>query len=263
MTGQALCTLTKHTEPVLALAFAPGQTANAGELILASSSVDGTICLWSVTESQGQVPRCLRQFSGHENEVITLAFDPTGQTLVSGGMDGSVRIWDVARGVTRQRLTGHATAVSTVAISPDGSTLATSSFDHTLRLWDLATGECRFVQKENHVGPHTVAFSPDGEILAYGGDDFGIYLWRWRTNEAPTVLQGHIGLVRVLAFSPTAPLLVSCSMDYTLRLWDLETKQCRQVLRAPGPYAGMKITGVTGISAVQKASLRSLGAVEE
>jgi hypothetical protein len=31
----------------------------------------------------------------------------------------------------------------------------------------------------------------------------------------------------------------------------------------PGPYAGMKITGVTGISEAQKAALRALGAVEE
>ena len=30
-----------------------------------------------------------------------------------------------------------------------------------------------------------------------------------------------------------------------------------------GPYAGMNITGVTGISAAQKAALRALGAVEE
>jgi predicted ATPase/WD40 repeat protein/DNA-binding SARP family transcriptional activator len=263
VTGQSLFTLTGHTEPVLALAFAPVQAVNADDIVLASSSVDRTIRLWSIAEQQRTTPRYLRQFNGHENEVLTVAFDPTGQTLVSGGMDGSVRIWDVASGATRQRLTGHTTAVSSVAISPDGGTLATSSFDHTLRLWELASGHSLCVQKEGHVGPHIVAFSPDGKTLAYGGDDFGIYLWRWQTDEAPYVLRGHIGLVRLLAFSPTAPLLVSYSTDYTLRLWDLETNSCRQVLRAPGPYAGMNITGVTGISEAQQAALKALGAVDE
>jgi len=133
----------------------------------------------------------------------------------------------------------------------------------TLRLWDVATGRCLHVQKEGHVGSHTVAFSPDGATLAYGGDDFAIYLWRWRTDAAPIALQGHTGLTFSLDFSPTAPLLVSCSVDNSLRLWDLTTYRCCQVLCTPGPYAGMQITGVTGISEAQKAALRALGAVAE
>ncbi|HRW10390.1 MAG TPA: hypothetical protein P5121_35040 [Caldilineaceae bacterium] len=58
--------------------------------------------------------------------------------------------------------------------------------------------------------------------------------------------------------------VVSSSDDETMRLWDLRRAAVGQptILRIPGPYAGMQIGGVTGISDAQKAALVSLGAVE-
>jgi hypothetical protein len=65
-------------------------------------------------------------------------------------------------------------------------------------------------------------------------------------------------------------LLVSASHDETIRQWDVDAglagagaAACLAVITAPGPYQGMKITGVTGISQAQKAALVALGAVDE
>ena len=65
-------------------------------------------------------------------------------------------------------------------------------------------------------------------------------------------------------------VLASASQDETIKLWDiaptgvqLDADACLATLHAPGPYAGMNITGVTGISEAQKAALVALGAVEE
>ena len=57
-------------------------------------------------------------------------------------------------------------------------------------------------------------------------------------------------------------LLASASQDETIRLWDVHSGVCLQTLRTPGPYAGMNIKSVTGISEAQKAALKALGAVE-
>nr|WP_256871899.1 hypothetical protein [Nostoc sp. TCL26-01] len=57
-------------------------------------------------------------------------------------------------------------------------------------------------------------------------------------------------------------MLASGSNDETIKLWDVQTGECLKTLRSDRPYEGMNITGVTGITDAQKATLRSLGAVE-
>ena len=63
--------------------------------------------------------------------------------IVSGGGDGTVRVWDLATGAPiGQPLTGHTGAVSRWR-SPqlDGRPVVVSgSGDETVRVWDLATG---------------------------------------------------------------------------------------------------------------------------
>jgi WD40 repeat protein len=66
-----------------------------------------------------------------------------------------------------------------------------------------------------------------------------------------------------VAFSPDGQTLVSNSVDETVRLWEVSSGQCLHTLRAPGPYAGLNITGVMGLSEAQKVALKALGAVEE
>ena len=268
-TGQLWQTLRDQQGSVRALAFAPTPALlGQQEALLASAGADRVIRLWSVATEQRREARCQRQLIGHEDEIPTIAFDPHGQHLISGCADGSIRIWDVHSGATIHQLTGHTAPITAVTLSPDGKTVASSCFDQTIRLWDLTTGACLYVERGAHVGTTAVAFSPDGQYLAYTGTGYALYLWSWHTYATtpllpPAPLRGHMSDVEALVFSPTTGHLASCSAAGTIRLWDLASKRCYQILRAPGPYAGMKITGVTGISDAQKAALRALGAVEE
>lgn len=264
-TGQSLPTLTGHAGAVLALAFAPQQVDGGAPAMLASAGADRTIRFWSIPEMGQGMPHFQRQLSGHEDEILALAFTPNGKELITGCMNGSVRIWDIEHGITRHQLLGHTTAVTCVSITPDGGTLATISFDYTIRLWDVASGRCRHIEREGVVGAMAVAFGylpgSDESILAYGGDDFAIYLWPWQTGNKAIALRGHNGPVTRIAFHPTAPFLISCSHDNSVRLWDLTTMACSQVLQPLGPYTGMRIGGIRGISDAQKAVLVALGAV--
>jgi len=268
-TGQALQTLREHQGTVRALTFAPSSSlVGANEALLASAGADRTIRLWSVGAHPPRKARCLRQLIGHAADILALAFDQGGRHLISGCADGTLRIWDVQSGATIHQLSGHTAPVTAIAINLDDHTFATNSFDLTIRLWDLTTGACLHVERDARIGPNGVVFSHDGQYLAYTGNDLGIYLWDWRIYAtAPSLphdlLQGHWSTAYALCFRPTTAHLASCSIDGGLRMWDVVNRRCTQILRPPGPYAGMKITGVTGISAAQKAALRALGAVEE
>jgi WD40 repeat protein len=71
--------------------------------------------------------------------VNSLAFTPEGKTLASGGLDRTVKLWDVRTGKEKATLRGHQEDVTSVAISPDGNTLASADHAGTIKLWDISS----------------------------------------------------------------------------------------------------------------------------
>ena len=123
---------------VLSVAFSPDG------LTLASGSPDRSIKLWGA--ASGRELRTLSQQSSQPvwlspvEFVWPVAFSPDGLTLASGGVDHSIKLWDVASGRELRTLRGHSEVVYSVAFSPDGRTLASGSDDHSIKLWDMASG---------------------------------------------------------------------------------------------------------------------------
>ena len=111
--------------------------------------------------------------------------------------------------------------------------------------------------------PWDLAFSPDSCLLASVAEDPVVRLWDVESGVCVQMLSGHTQNVSSAVFLPDRKTLVSSGYDSTLRFWNVQTGELLNTLRVPGPYAGLNITGVTGISEAQKAALRTLGAVEE
>jgi WD40 repeat protein len=108
----------------------------------------------------------------------------------------------------------------------------------------------------------SVAFSPDGERLASGSSDNTVKLWDIRNGECLNTFQGHTNPVLSVAFSLDGKILASSSSDETIKFWDLKTGECLKTL-TDRLSEGMNITGVTGLTETEKASLKALGAVED
>src|SRR5207248_384760 len=100
-------------------------------------------------------------------QVTGLTFTPDGRTLCSSSYDGTIRVWDAARGVERAVLRGHTREVLAVALTPDGKVLASGGLDGTVRLWDVAgRPRARRTLGTGQGEVWCVAFSPDGRTLA-------------------------------------------------------------------------------------------------
>jgi WD40 repeat protein len=67
----------------------------------------------------------------------TLAFAPDGRRLASGAEDGTIKIWDPARGTLLQTLRGHDSEVTAVAYSKDGALFASAGRDGAVQLWSI------------------------------------------------------------------------------------------------------------------------------
>jgi WD40 repeat protein len=168
---------------------------------------------------------------GHRSTVIAVAVSPDGRLLASGGIDHSVRLWNLAGWRPGEPsppvrvLEGHTNEMWSVAFSPDGKLLASGGNEGVIRLWDVASG-----RKVRDLTGHSPAcayltFSPDGRTIAAGGKEGTVNRWDVDTGRPKEPWQCHTDPVRPVAYSPDGRLLASGGKDATVQLLDAATGQ--------------------------------------
>ena len=257
--GNWLGALTSGSNYVYPLAISgDGQT-------VVSSSYDGTIKIWSLSDRQlldylggqswssypiasnlGQtfpsnsseqniddskqgIGNLIQSLPGHSSGVSALAIGPHGNILASGGYDGSIALWNLSTGEMLSKFSGHSGTVKPMIVSPDGSLLATGSTDKTLKLWNLNSGTLRHSFSVCDP-PVSIAIGADGETIVSGSTEGVLQIWQISTGELKHELTGHAGLVRSLGISADGEMLASGSTEKTIKLWNLATGQLMNTL---------------------------------
>ncbi len=125
----------------------------------------------SCSEYPQHSPLCkfslVRTINGHP-KATALAIGEDGQTLVSGGEDKAIKIWDLKTGKLEKTLQSDSGKVRSVAISPDGKTVVSGSADHMVRIWDLTSDQRPRVLKGHSEEVSLVSISRDGKTVISG-----------------------------------------------------------------------------------------------
>lgn len=210
----------KHPGPVLGLAV------SADGKILATATREepgqpgGVVRLWEVSERKE-----FAALPGHQGAVHTLAFDPAGRLLASGGEDHVIRLWDMAARKEVATLRGHHGPVRALAFVGNGETLASGSDDKTVRLWDVNARKERHPSRECSHPISAVAAIPGGTLVAAGAIDGNIKIWDAADAHDRGTIHAHEGPIRALAAAPDGKTLASAGQDRHLRFWDIARRQ--------------------------------------
>jgi len=188
--------------------------------------------------------------TGHTDDIESLYPGPDGTLAITGGKDGSARIWSLETGRELVTLQGNRKEVIAVAFFSDGKTALTASADGTIRLWDVQTGleslridtdsvlnnalisNSGTIFAETEPGGEIAMWGRDGKaartiqtniaaiaftvdngsrVVAVGGDEGQVRTYDVSTGQLAGEFVGHTSRIRALAFSQDGRFLITSS----------------------------------------------------
>jgi WD40 repeat protein len=212
------------------------------------SSRDVSSGIWQAVRTWVTAARDLRAMlvaQRGDDWVTTVVIAPDGTWLAAGGVDGTVRIWDVTSGRQLAAVSGHTGPVRAMAVAPDGSWLATAFSDGLVRIWDLTAEKEQAFLSGHGDWVTAVAVAPDGSWLAAASSDGTVSIWDV-AGRSQARLTEHAIWVDAMATLPDGSL-VTGGVDSQVRIWDAATGKERLAL--PGHSAA-----VAGIAAAADGS---------
>jgi WD40 repeat protein len=203
------------------------RTAGSGPAVVAAA---GEVVRVHWPQSDAREAEAL---SGHQGSVTGVAAlpGPGGLTVVSGGMDGTVRTWRASRAKRlAQPRAGHPAPVTALAATRRGGRgVLVSAARDVLHLRDAATGDlvASIATGQSIVTSCVTARVAGTRLLITGGTDGTARLWDVESGSpvGRPLAGGHLGWVKAVALTVLSgvPVAATGGSDGTVRLWDLTT----------------------------------------
>jgi WD40 repeat protein len=130
--------------------------------------------------AQGRAGHALRlDINGHSGGVTSVAISSDDILVASGGMDGRIRIWDIADG-RELYVFGENREVADVVFSPDDKQVLCAVRDddnkYVLQIWDYRKQKLRKTIEGYGQRINSVAYSPDGKLIVSGSGDGTVWI---------------------------------------------------------------------------------------
>jgi len=180
----------------------------------------------NITVWKGLTGQRLKNISAASHGPKELLSSPITQQLVTGGLDSTIRIWDLERGIEQEVLRGHLTAVSALAQNVDGTELFSGSDDGSIIYWNNEKG----IIEKQLVGAHpaevvALALHPKGKLLASADQEGTLRLWSFPDFSLIREFREHFGRISVLRFNKLGDRLLSGATDGTVIVWDWDREE--------------------------------------
>ena len=218
-------------QPVTELAFSPdGQTLAAGgywsEIVWLLDSATGKVRHTVPNTAEGQ------NHWARERQGAGFRFTPDGRTLVVGGKDGALHLWDTATGTEQAALPGEKEMVRSLTLTADGQKALTAHSGGALHLWDVTNRKHVRKLAATAKYPHFSVLSPDGKAPALVSGTTELELWEpngGRLHQIRTM-----AAVAGLGFTPDGTSLFVAERSGNIGVWNVRTGTKQKSLTCPG-----------------------------
>ena len=168
--------------------------------------------------------------------------------ILTGGEDGTVRIWDAVHGSTLNVLHEHSSCVNGIDFAPDGDTFVTASCDKTIKLWSLKDQKVLATLAGNTQEVDACKFIDDGKTLVslsrYTTGPREVRFWDVATRSPTTNWLRPDGGGEGMVISKSGRTLVTFTDSGEAKLWKRKDSSwvLKQRLSHCGPTAEGLIT---------------------
>ncbi len=177
------------------------------------------------------------------SDVNSIDFTPEDDYLVSGCIDGTIKIWYFPDMNLIKTLESGTSSVKSVRVSRKGNCIASATCasewgnENAVKIWDFKSGELLHMLTFPD-GVEAVEFTPDGNFLLCGGGgrvednakttEGYIYIYyipeNFLTDAIKQVFRKDVFRLEYLNLNKSGDKLVSAHEDGTVRLWNIVEK---------------------------------------
>lgn len=196
-----------------------------GNPIAATGSDDNCARLFNIASSQATV------LKGHTHKVYGVGFSCDSRVLMSVGMDGEYRLWDVSSGKETRVMKAHEVPVFAMAAFPKTPAHMLTASDDTTLVWHdtrtAGSAVARFTGHTRTLWGCDVRYD-EGQFVSCGMDST-VNLWDPRNPSQPlrSMSTIHSMAIHWIEFSPDGSAVLSGARDRLWKLTDLTSGETR------------------------------------
>jgi len=167
----------------------------------------------------------------HKNGVTAAAVTSDSGRIITGGMEGEVRVWKIGKQMQTMdaSLKEHRGRVWSIICNADDSQAVSASSDGSCIIWDLKM-KTRLLCLFESTMFKSIVYHPDESQLLTTGSDRKLAYWDTFDGQAVRVLEAsEEGELCTLSISKSGSHYVSGGEERLLKLWDYDKGVCKYI----------------------------------
>ncbi|CAF1255166.1 unnamed protein product [Adineta steineri] len=198
--------------------------------------------------------RSLALYGGHEDEINCLIFSCDLEILLTGSINGFIRLWNTVFDQLTFKIHENAGVVRALAISNNDKYFASAASDTNIHLYETRTGRLLYILTGHTHSSDCLQFSKDSQLIASGGWDCRTILWNVITGDQIYDLQHHTSAVQSVSFHPNLNLMATGSHDNIVFLYNFDKPSPLTPIRFQGHFGNVRTLAFSKLPYLASAS---------